>query len=233
MALRRRLQHPAQRRSRRPRAGVGAEGPARRHHCAQQRRLAPLRREIRDGHRPPAQYLIEPLAAEPADVLAQAQQVPQLRRRRPVDRRRHQAHQPIEHARDVVGRCLELRPALGVPRRPGRQRLRRLRRIARENQRAAVHRWREDRRLGPHDVQPLLLETEIACDVVADDARVRESGSAKAGMDLVRDRATSDFAASLEDQRLVARACETGRRHQPVVARADDDRPHARSCRTA
>ena len=127
MALARRLQHPPQRRPRRPRAGVGAEGPARRHHCAQQRRLAPLRREIGDGHRSPAQHLIEPLAPEPADVLPQAQQVPQLRRRRPIDRRRHQAHQPIEHARDVVGRCLELRPALGVLRRPGRQRLRRLR----------------------------------------------------------------------------------------------------------
>jgi hypothetical protein len=52
-------------------------------------------------------------------------------------------------------------------------------RIAREDQRAAIRRWREDRRLGPHDVQPLLLEAEIAGDVVADDARVRESGSAK------------------------------------------------------
>jgi hypothetical protein len=61
-----------------------------------------------------------------------------------------------------------------------------------------------------------LLEAEIACDVVADDARVRESGSAKAGMDLVRDRATPDFAASLEDQRLVARACETGAATRPL-----------------
>ena len=82
-------------------------------------------------------------------------------------------------------------------------------------------------------MQPLLLETKIAGDVVPDDARVCERGSAKAGMDLVRDRAAPDFAAPFEHERLAARTREIGRRHQPVVARADDDRPHARSCRTA
>ena len=224
MSLLRHLQKPRRRGPRRPRTRLHAEHTARADGRAQRRRLEPLRGKVADRHRAPAQQVVQPLAPQPTELSAGLQQFPELARRRRVDRRGHLSQHRAHRGGQRLCAGHKGRPSLGVARRPRRQSSRGRDGLARKYQCPAVACGHAHRYGGPHEVQALPVQAEVAHHICAQGDRMGQCGHTHAGREFVRDGTPAHLVACFEHQRAEPCLGQVRRAHQPVVAGADDDR---------
>jgi hypothetical protein len=138
-----------------------------------------------------------------------------------------------EHARDRAGDAGQRRTICGVRhgvfRAPLPQRLCRPRWIGGQHDRCAVHVRREHVDVRREALDPVLCEIHVAHDVGMEAGTVSERRALETRMNVAGRRAAADRAARLEHDRLQPGPGEVVRRHEAVVACADDDeRAHAR-----
>ncbi len=162
--------------------------------------------------------------AEAANAAAGLQKIPQVFWRRRIDGRRRSGEELIQNREEILERFGELDVFRGVFRREARDAAGGLGVAVVEGEGFAVGRWREEARIGMHEVALVFFGLHVRGDIGAERTdSVRERGGAEARMKFLGDGAAADEFAAFEDQRLEATFGEVEGGDEGVVTAADED----------
>ena len=184
----------------------------------------PLGDEIGGGHRHPSEEPERVGASERAKPAAGLQQLPQLARRRTVERRRRRLENLAEKCAQPLEHAAELRILRGIRFREDADGLGRSRDVGRKGQRAAVRRERHEPRVRRDELHTPGRKPHVANDRWPQRADgVRERRTAEARRDLFGDGAAANHRPPLEHERLQPGLGQVEGGGEAVDAGADDD----------
>ena len=198
--------------------GVGGEGRL---------ELVGLEPAIKQGSRGSGEDLdrVGGCRAETAERSAERQERPEVAHAGPQDVRRRRRDRRLDEGRHPIEHGFVRREAFGVARAELRDLAAVELGIRSEQERSAVEKRRERRRLPGKHLEPVPGEAQVAHDLLAEEAvDVGCRRDLEAGKGFLGHAGPADQVATLEHEDPQPGTGQVARRHQAVVARADDDR---------